>query len=564
MTKSQHATRILNRIGFFLPLFLAFLLAADAAFACPQHSGKVGYRTTKISKRTAAPMATTVITYRAPRSYRRCGDNLIDTRGARYVASRGDSYRNGARYVAVRNGDVQYKKSRTRYIAVRDVDRYEAPRYVAVRRPAYRESATRYVALRGAGSHDRLVPVSEIADVYDDDVRYVKVRRAPVYREEVAYYEAPRTRYVRVRNVDSPCARVVARRGCPDQVGTLSTRRVVLREDDAYETRTKYVAVRDEIEEDDYDRDEVAYDQDVDLDGDAYVAPPVETVSSTSYVVDDDDAYLMTREVESPYERQVAVRTYPETYSTRTISYRPVSYYNDDIDDQAFLDGGGATYVAAGDFEDACLRRTAVYEEPVAVSTREVGYVPFDDVDDYAFHGGSAGTYVEMRQPVAAPVTYVAAREDVDYIDSDVAYAAPDDVDYVETETEAYAPVRQVRYVESEPVSYVDDDDCVAIGVAEARPVYVEDSSIVMVEEADSALLGLSPTVYRIARTLGFNEGFEDGLDDAQDGDDYEPSDGGAQGYKRHYGDKAVYRGVYRSAYHEGYQTGYKALDAAL
>ena len=49
-----------------------------------------------------------------------------------------------------------------------------------------------------------------------------------------------------------------------------------------------------------------------------------------------------------------------------------------------------------------------------------------------------------------------------------------------------------------------------------------------------------------------------------QDGDDYEPSDGGAQGYKRHYGDKAVYRGVYRSAYHEGYQAGYRALDRAL
>ena len=528
MTKSQLATKLLNRIGFILPLFLALLLAADAAVACPQHSGKAKYRTTKISTRSAGPMATTVITYRAPATYRRCGDNLFDTRGGRYVAQRGDSYRE-ARYVAARNGDSYYKRSKTRYIAVSDVDRYEAPRYVAVRRPA-----TRYVAVLD-GNREKLVPVREISDVYDDDIQYVRTRRAPVYREQVAYYEAPRTRYVRVRNVDSPCARVVARRVCPDQVETLSTRRVVVRDDDAYTTRTtNYVAARDEIEGDDYDRDVMVSDED--LDGDTYIAPPAEPVSSTNFVVDDDDAYLTESEVESAYDRPAAIRTYPETYSTRTISYAPVSYFNDDVDDMAYLDGGGATYVAAGNVEDACLRRTVVYEEPVAVATRNVRYVPVDDVDDYAFQGGSAETYVEVRRPVAAPVAYTPVDEDVG-----------------------------VEYVETEPVSYVDDEDCVAIGEVAARPVYVAEPSIVTVEETDSvALLGLSPTVHRIARTLGYNEGFEDGLDDAQDGDDYEPSDGGAQGYKRHYGDKAVYRGVYRSAYLEGYQAGYKALDAAL
>ena len=583
MTKSQPATRIINRIGFFLPLFLAFLLTADAAFACPQHSGTAGYRTTKIRTRAAAPMATTVITYRAPRTYRKCGDTLIDTRGARYVASRGDS----ARYAAVRNGNGYYRQSRTRYIAVRDADRYVAPRYVAVRRPVYRDSGTRYVAVR-SGAGERLVPVSEVADVYDDDVQYVKVRRqpvydsgtryvavrrAPVYREQVAYYEAPRTRYVAVRNYNAPCARVVALRGCPDQVGTTSTRRVVLRDDDRYSTSTKYVAARDEIEGDDYDRDiDHVSDSSYDVDDDVYVAPPAETVSSTSYI-DDDDAYLTPSEVEYPYERQVAVRTYPETYSTRTVSYRPVSsFYNDDIDDQAYLDGDGANYIAAGNIEDACLRPMAAYEEPAAVSARDVAYVPVDDVDDYAFQGGSAETFIEVRRPVAAPVAYVAADEDEAYIDADTTYVEPTDVEYVETEAVSSVPVRQVEYVETEPVSYVDDanmyvaeDDCVAIGVAEARPMYVADRSIVMVEETDSAaLLGLSPTVHRIARTLGFNEGYEDGLDDAQDGDDYEPSEGGAQGYKRHYGDKAVYRGVFRSAYLEGYQAGYRALDAAL
>jgi len=241
------------------------------------------------------------------------------------------------------------------------------------------------------------------------------------------------------------------------------------------------------------------------------------------------------------------------------------SFYNDDIDDQAYLDGDGANYIAAGNIEDACLRPMAAYEEPAAVSARDVAYVPVDDVDDYAFQGGSAETFVEVRQPVAAPVAYVAADEDQAYLDADTTYVEPANVEYVEAEAVSSVPVRQVEYVETEPVSYVDDEDCVAIGVAEARPMYVADNSIVMVEETDSAaLLGLSPTVHRIARTLGFNEGYEDGLDDAQDGDDYEPSDGGAQGYKRHYGDKAVYRGVYRSAYHEGYQAGYKALDAAL
>jgi len=536
---------LLNRIGFILPLFLALLLAADAAVACPQHSGKAKYRTTKISTRAGAPMATTVITYRAPATYRRCGDNLFDTRGGRYVARRGDSYRN-ARYTAVRGGDSYYKQSKTRYIAVRDVDRYEAPRYVAVRRPVYRQSSTRYVAVLD-GHREKLVPVREISDVYDDDIRYVKVRRAPVYREQVAYYEAPRTRYVRVRNVDSPCARVVARKVCPDQVETLSTRRVVVRDDDAYTNSTKYVAARDEIEGDDYDREEVVSEDD--LNGDAYIAPPAEPVSSTNYVVDDDDAYLTESEVETAYERPVAIRTYPETYSTRTVSYAPVSYFNDDVDDMAYLDGGGATYVAAGDVEDACLRRTVDYEEPVAVETRDVRYAPVDDVDDYAFHGGSAETYVEVRRPVAAPVAYTPVDRDVGYVEADASYVAP----------------AEVEFVESEPVSYVDDEDCVAIGVAEARPVYVAERSIVTVEETDSAaLLGLSPTVHRIARTLGYNEGFEDGLDDAQDGDDYEPSDGGAQGYKRHYGDKAVYRGVYRSAYLEGYQAGYRALERAL
>ena len=656
MSQSLSATRIFNRIGFFLPLFLALLLAADAAYACPQHSGSAGYRTKRIVQRSAySPMATTVITYRAPISYRRCGNTLTDTRGARYVAVRGDRHYARSRQMTIRNSydDYGYYQPRrsTRYVAVRDHDRYESPRYVAVRRrPVYVEQPARYVAVL-SGSRERLVPVSEIADVYDDDIQYVKARRHTgtryvavrgddFDRGKYVRYEAPRTRYVAVRNYNAPCTRAVALRSCLGDAETVSTRRVVLRsrDDVGYSTSTKYVAVRDEIEEDDYDRDEVEYDSDVafrdDDDDDEYVTLPARTVSRINYI-DHDDAYLTTREVERPYVRQVAVRAYPETYPTRTISYAPARYYDDDIDDQAFIDDGDATYIANDDIEDACLKPVAVYDAPEYVSsTRTVSYDSMDDVDDYAFHGGSAGTYVEIRQPVSnvsyvpaddharyvdSDATYVAAENDMDTVsyvpvedsdhidaepvsyvaadevgDVDATYVAQDeycpmDVSYVEAEpvyvparrtkvrSVSYAPARQakIRSVSYVPVNnyqnvettYVAADEYCPMDVAyvEEEPVYVaKRPTTVLVEEVSSSYAALSPAALRIARTLGFHEGFEDGLDDLQDGDDFEPSDVGAEGYKREYGDKHAYRAAFRDAYMEGYNTGFKNLAPAL
>ena len=592
MSQSLNAARIFSRIGFILPLLLTLLGAADAAYACPQHSGKAAYRTKTIKTRTAsyAPMATTVITYRAPISYRRCGNTLTDTRGMKYVAAGGDRHY-ASRRMVVRDSydDYGYYQPRrsTRYVAVRDLDRYESPRYVAVRRrPVYVDEGVRYVAVRKVVPREKLVPVSEIADVYDDDIQYVKSSRHSG------------TRYVAVR----------------DEV-------------DRYEVpRTKYVAVRDEIKEDDNDRGNVVYRSEVEkagfdsVDDDVYINGNGRRIRLTSSMNSDayrhetdGTAYLTTDEVESADVRQVAVRTYPETYRTGTISYAPVKYYDDGNDDQAFVDGGGATYIAADDIEDACSRPVAVYEEPEYVSmTRTVSYVPTDDVDDYAFHGGSAGTFVEVRRPLStvayepagrevytdAHAAYVAeddgmqtasyaAVDDTDSMDAEpVTYVAADEAEDMDTRAVSYVPAARtnthsvsyvpvnsyqdvettyvtadencpmdVSYVEAEPVAYV-----------EAVPVaYVaEPPTAVVVEEVGSSFSAISPAAVKIAQTLGYNEGYEDGLDDAQDGDDPEPSDIGAQGYKREYGDKDVYRGAFRSAYLEGYDAGFKSLTPAL
>jgi hypothetical protein len=301
--------------------------------------------------------------------------------------------------------------------------------------------------------------------------------------------------------------------------------------------------------------------------------------------------------------RQVAVRSYPETYRTGTISYAPVKYYDDGTDDQAFIDGGGATYVAADDIEDACSRPVAVYEEPEYVGmTRTVSYVPTDDVDDYAFHGGSAGTFVEVRQPLSTVAYEPADREvytntNAAYVAEDdgmqtASYAAVDDTDSRDAEPVTYVAADEAEDLDTQAVSYVPaartnihsvsyvpvnsyqdvettyvaaDENCpMDVSYVEAEPVaYVAEKPQVVVEEVGSSFSAISPTAVKIAQTLGYNEGYEDGLDDAQDGDDPEPSDTGAQGYKDEYGDKQVYRGAFRSAYLEGYQAGFRSLTLA-
>ena len=78
---SKDATSNFGRIGFFLPFILIFLIAADAAIACPNHTSRIVYRT------GAANARTTVITYGGPAS-RLCGDSVYKTRRVRYVAMR--------------------------------------------------------------------------------------------------------------------------------------------------------------------------------------------------------------------------------------------------------------------------------------------------------------------------------------------------------------------------------------------------------------------------------------------------------------------------------------------
>ena len=609
--QSKDAARIFGRIGFFLPLFLIFLISADAAFACPQHTSKAAYRTRTITTRTASTMAPVVISYRAPATYRRCGDNLIDTRGARYVAARGDRYRRDAGYVAVRNGrdNGYYTTSQKRYIAVRDVARYETPRYVAVRRaPAYVDSGIRYVAVRRAEPRVRYVALREFQnDGYNDEIHYVKMSRHRDYdsgtryvavRGGNAYYEAPRTRYVAVRNnINAGCARTVALQGCLDQVETMSARGVVIR-DDGYSNRTKYVAVRDEVDYRDHeDFDESDGDSDVtvsgEIDDDAeYFVQPTRNVRTMSYVGHDGSdrydgnggVYLTSNEMGNPCMRQVAPRTCPETYNTRTISYAPVSYYDDDIDDQAFLDGGGATYVAAGDIEDACLSTVGVREVPEVVSMREVSYVPVNYADDHAFDRGSEAAYIETENAAHA-MRYAAGEDDEDYVveADEVGYVKPEN-DYIPVDDNAgaqavsYVPVDDFEYVGAEPVSYVPAEsayevdatyiaeaDCPElISSVDAEPVYVADASAVLVEEGDAELVAGLHGTQQIAESYGFRDGFEDGRDAALERDEYHPENSGdfqkaTEGYEDEYGDKSVYKDAYRNKYLQGYREGFES-----
>jgi hypothetical protein len=516
---------------------------------------------------------------------------------------------------------------------------------VAVRRqqPVYVDSGVRYVAVRRAEPRVRYVALSEFEDDgYDDEIRYVKVRRHQSYdtgsryvavRGGNAYYNAPRTRYVAVRNnINAGCARAVALRSCLDDVETTSVRRVVVR-NDGYANRTKYVAVRDEIDYRDHeDFDPSDGDSDVtvsgEIDDDAeYFVQPNRNVGRVSYVDHngsdryngDGGVYLTSNEMGNPCMRQVAARTCPETFNTRTISYVPAAYYDDDIDDQAYLDGGGATYVAADDIEDACLSTVGVRRSPVAVSTRSVSYVPVDDVDDYAFHGGSAATYIETEQPVRE-IAYVPADEDEEYIDADttrvpandidagavsyvpvaeienmnaenVSYVPVDDVEDVDTEAISYVPadrmnVRTVSYMPADSIyhpatTYVAaEEDCPMyvsevdaepqyVSDVDAEPVYVSDTSPVIVEEVDSGLVAGMSGTQRIAGSFGFRDGFKDGHEAALDGDSFLPENSGdfrkaTEGYEDEYGDKDFYRQAYRDKYLEGYRAGFESIAAAV
>src|SRR4029078_2583637 len=120
----------------------------------------------------------------------------------------------------------------------------------------------------------------------------------------------------------------------------------------------------------------------------AYLAPSEHVVgtsniaySNDAYVNTRDDTYVPASSVESPNDERIAVRTYPETATTGTINYVPVSDDND-VDNQAILDPDDRTGFAADDTGDAYLKPIAVNESPATVTTGAVSYVPVENVDD--------------------------------------------------------------------------------------------------------------------------------------------------------------------------------------
>lgn len=543
----RDAASCYGRVVILIPLILIFLTAADSAFACPGHKNGAAYRTRAVKIKSGIP--TTVISYRAPATYRRCGDNLYDTRGSRYVARHGNSYYNGnAKYLAVRNGNGYYRTN-ARYIAVRNIDYDDAPRYVALRNYAprtkyvavrqvdYDNDDVRYVAVRNYASRTRYVAVRQV-DYDDDDVRYVALRnyaprtkyaavRQIDYDDDDVRYVAvrnyvPRTRYVAVCDADNGRPRAVALPSCLDDIETTSTRHVVIRNGNAY-SNAKYVAVNDEIDDDE-----------------TYIAAP-----ATNHVEYSDASYGNG-----------------EVFTgTREITYSPVSYnYDDDIDRVAFLDGGGATYVAADETKNACLNRVAVSTPREVVSTRAVSYV--EDVDDDA-------AYLETGDVDAAPtIRYVALDDDdEDRADTNTTYVAADGTDEtclrpvavrtceddVGTDMVSYAPASHVNDMDTETVSYVPVDD-IDRGDTDDSTVLVEDSGVELVG------------TQQIAGNFGYRDGFEDGKDAALEGDAYHPENSGdyekaTEGYEDTFGDKDVYKDGYRNSYLQGYHAGFESAD---
>jgi len=432
------------------------------------------------------------------------------------VPSGGDGYYGGTRYFAVRSSGSYYPMSRTRYIAVRNVDLDDTPRYVAVRRsPASYEMGTRYVAVRNYAPSVRYVAVRQYeprtryiavrnidryvdrnVDYDDDDApQYVAVRRRPVYDSG--------TRYVAVRNTnryyDDDDSRYVAVRSSLDEIEATQPRHVVVKSD--YLAGTEEVIVPNS-----------SYDDT------AYAAPAIEDDNSedvaytpAAYAGGTSKTYLTTSEAESPCMHNVAVRTCDGTINTRTVGYIPAADDIDD-DDQAILDGDGTTYVAAGDVDDACLSPVAYRASPRTITTRSVNYIPVEDVDDVAFQGGSEPTILNENISAStisyAPViddddvdlkantTYVAAdnaddncaqtvahRSCGDEIGaSNVSYVPVDDVEDVDTDNVSVVPVKDVEGVSDEPVSYIPADSMNSGAVS-----YVPIQSVDYVDTSDTA-----------------------------------------------------------------------------
>ena len=143
------------------------------------------------------------------------------------------------------------------------------------------------------------------------------------------------------------------------------------------------------------------------------------------------------------------VTAYPGAVSTRTVSYVPVSK-NNYMDDQAFIDEEGTTYVAASNVDGACLSTGDVDTSPEVGTTRAVSYVPANYVENDASLMMSDPTYIETDDTA---VSYVPVANDVD--DScTCADALRTSDDNVGTSTVSYIPADEVADAVPETVSY--------------------------------------------------------------------------------------------------------------
>ena len=442
---SYDVTSIFGRTRLFLPLILIFFIAAGSALACPQHTGRVSNRTRTISTRNVSYMTPVVISYGG-----RCADDRSSTRRVKYVSMRDNGYYEGdARYVAVRRS-----VPRTRYVAVRDYDYDDAPRYVSVRRqPAYVDYGTRYVSVRRQPVYtdygrryvtvENYAPRQRVVAVHHKaigDVSYVAVQRIPAVDD---YYDRiPRTRAVAVRSVRNSCACPVALRGDLDDVETSRVTRIAYRNDDEYSSGVRHIVVKT----DDIDGTEEVIYSGSNYDDSAHVNLPYASVPVT-----DDVSYNDIRDV--------------------------------DLDNHAAMYNDVA-YVPDNDVDTACLPEAFVPASHDRMSTRTISYAPEFADDDSDVIGGDDAAYV-ADDVVAPPIRYVSSVDDSGVLDADtiyvgdddaicpeddadfdrVSYVPADDVDdvdvmpanYTPVETDQYVPVENVTFV---PVNSVDTDAC--------------------------------------------------------------------------------------------------------
>ena len=544
MMLSKDGTSIIGKIGFLLPLLILFI-ATDAA-ACPEHRSGATLRTKAVKIRNGGSVQTTVIGYRAPATYRLCGNTLRDTRNVAYVRSGGYRTADSARYVAVRRRAPMYiQDSGTRYVAVRNVDRSPryvairnadyAPRYVAVRRSApvhFEDSNVRYVAVRNDDRYYSPSRTRTLVHGIDIDAapRYVAARRAPIYMDN------DDREYVPVRNVDRYNS------GFPREI-----EEVDLNDEPLVERRHVVEYSDAEFTDDDNDGTMISASQ-AENACPLQTSPMVET-RMVSYVEDDDiDDYAFLRvRTAAPAVASYAPASYAPVYdddvvdveendvayitpsnSMSTVSYVPVD------DDVGEVDDGDVMYVAANNIEEPCrvIARTCSDN----IGTDEISYVPVDDS--------------HMQTVSYVPVEEV---ENVSYVPAD------------EVETVSYAPASKLIYSDAADidadacpmmVSSVDDD---AIEVA-------NDSEVSLIEDRDADYIAGISTTGGIASSVGYRDGFADGAEAAADLDTYHPENSGdykkaTNGYEDSYGDKDLYKESYRSAYLTGYRAGFDSIE---